>query len=62
MNSVITRWNMDPLYDSGFPLAALAPFSPVHKHRKFSTVLGQMSARSVISKRPAGLFPIAMSK
>jgi hypothetical protein len=35
----MTRWNVDPLYDSGLPDAP-TPFSPVHRARKFSTVLG----------------------
>jgi hypothetical protein len=38
------------------------PFSPVHKHLKFSAVFGTTSARSSISMRPLDEPPIDMSK
>ena len=38
------------------------PFSPVHKHLKFSAVFGTMSARNSISIRPLDEPPIVMSK
>jgi hypothetical protein len=37
-------------------------FSPVHKHRKFSAVLGTTSERSSITMRPAGVPPMVMSR
>jgi hypothetical protein len=35
---------------------------PVHKHLKFSTVVGTISGRSTISILPAATPPIAISK
>lgn len=43
MKSVMTRWNVLPLYPN--------PFSPVHKARKFSAVFGTTSARSYKSPK-----------
>jgi hypothetical protein len=34
-----------------------APFSPVHRARKFSAVRGATSARSSITMRPSGVVP-----
>ena len=42
--------------------AAAAPFSPVQRQRKFSTVSGTTSLRSVITMRPAGWPPMVISK
>lgn len=39
-----------------------APFSPVHRLRKFSAVFGVTSERSVISIRPHGASPMTTSK
>lgn len=61
MNPGITRWNELPLKWRSLPDRP-NPFSPVHKHRKFSTVLGTMSALSSISILPFGEPPIVMSK
>lgn len=41
----MTRWKVDPLKWSGLPEPPV-PFSPVHRARKFSAVLGTTSARS----------------
>ena len=38
------------------------PFSPLHRHRKFSTVRGTTSARSSMMMRPTADLPILMSK
>ena len=48
----MTRWKILPLKCKGLPLAP-TPFSPVHKQRKFSTVLGTSSPKSPITIRPA---------
>ena len=47
------RWNEDPLYPN--------PFSPVHRARKFSAVLGTTSERSSMTIRPTGLPSAVMS-
>jgi hypothetical protein len=52
LKSVMTRWKALPLKWSCLPERP-TPFSPVHKARKFSAVLGTTSARSSISMRPA---------
>jgi len=61
MNPGITRWK-------GLPLKCIilpdlpTPFSPVHKHLKFSAVSGTTSARNSISIRPLADPPMVMSK
>ena len=61
MKPGMTRWNPDPLKCSGLPDCPI-PFSPVHKHLKFSTVLGTVSAYSSNTILPAGAPPMVMSK
>lgn len=61
INWGITRWNELPLKCKFFPDRPIN-FSPVHKHRKFSAVLGTTSALNSISIRPFGLPPIVISK
>merc|ERR1719272_1488317 len=51
-------WMGDPLKHSGGPPKACdAPFSPVHRQRKFSQVLGTTSAHNSISMRGAARQP-----
>lgn len=47
-------WNGHPLKCSGFPVDLPMPFSPVQSARKFSAVLGVISANSSRTIRPAG--------
>ena len=61
MKDGITRWNGLPLKCNILPDLPI-PFSPVHKHRKFSAVRGVTSAYNVISILPLGDPPIVMSK
>lgn len=61
INSGITLWKAQPLKWRGRP-AVPAPFSPVHRLRKFSAVFGVTSERSVISIRPHGASPMTTSK
>ena len=56
MKSVMTRWKVEPLKCRGLPERPV-PFSPVHRQRKFSAVLGTTSARSSITMRPSGVEP-----
>lgn len=58
MNWGMTRWKVDPLKCRGLPERPV-PFSPVHRQRKFSAVLGATSARSSITMRPSGVLPAA---
>lgn len=46
-------WNGHPLKCSGFPVDLPVPFSPVQSARKFSAVLGVISANSSKTIRPA---------
>lgn len=46
-------WNGHPLKCRGFPVDVPVPFSPVHSARKFSAVLGVISANSSKTIRPA---------
>ena len=50
----MTLWKVDPLYPN--------PFSPVHRARKFSAVLGTTSARSSMTIRPTGAPSAVTSK
>lgn len=50
MKSLITRWKAEPLKWRGLPDLPI-PFSPVHRHRKFSAVRGTTSARSCNAKK-----------
>lgn len=52
-SAYLLRWNGHPLKCSGFPVDLPIPFSPVHSARKFSAVLGVMSAKSSRTIRPA---------
>ena len=61
MKSEIIRWNFVPLKCKGLPDFVL-PFSPVHKHRKFSAVLGALSEYSSMTIRPKACPFIEMSK
>ena len=61
MKSEIIRWNFVPLKCKGLPDFVL-PFSPVHKHRKFSAVLGALSEYSSMIIRPKACPFIEMSK
>merc|ERR1719301_520072 len=54
-------WKVEPIKLKVFPLRP-APFSPVHKHRKFSAVFGTTSPRNSITIRPASLPAMDMSK
>lgn len=49
----LLRWKGHPLKCRGFPVLLPIPFSPVHRARKFSAVLGTMSAKSSNTIRPA---------
>jgi len=51
MKSEIILWNLVPLKCKALPDLVL-PFSPVHKHLKFSAVLGALSAYNSIVIRP----------
>ena len=51
--SYLLLWNGHPLKCSGFPVDLPVPFSPVQRARKFSAVLGVMSANSSKTIRPA---------
>lgn len=69
MKSLITRWNLQPLYPIGLPCTRC---SPVHNCRKFSTVLGpegvsnggeiHLSANSSNFRRPEGIPEMDMSR
>jgi hypothetical protein len=61
MKSEIIRWNFVPLKCKGLPDFVL-PFSPVHKHRKFSAVLGALSEYSSMTIRPKACPFIEISK
>nr|CAB3452894.1 unnamed protein product [Digitaria exilis] len=52
------RWKTEPF---AFPEAP-RPFSPVQRQRKFSAVLGTLSAKSSMTTRPALALPMRMSK
>jgi hypothetical protein len=61
INSGITLWNSDPFKWIGFPLFPI-PFSPVHRHLKFSLVIGTISANNSISILSYLRSPINKSK
>jgi len=52
MKPGIILWNPDPLKVNSLPDLFPLPFSPVHKHLKFSTVFGTSPP-----KRPKTIFP-----
>lgn len=51
--SHLLLWKGHPLKCNGFPVDLPVPFSPVQRARKFSAVLGVMSANSSRTIRPA---------
>ena len=63
INSLMTLWKMEPLYDNGTSGLVLAiPASPSHNFKKFSAVLGTMSLYNSKTMRPCGLPPMEISK